>query len=434
MNMMVQLTAADPVLTRTEVAGLVALAARTAAPLWPLESAIAVNPLAGFEGLPFEAAVRLAAQRFGARRSLPLGQWRKLLAAGKLDERSLRDAAIRKLGGLNAAFELIGPNISRLDLLMARLLHLPVQEPGAGPAPLPADAAFIAKWCAAFFDQGQASSPMPNRELGLYRAVLAAIGHDPDFRALTGESGRHLLLSVPRDPLEAIAEGLSALGIPAGQEGPKLEELVARLPGWAGHIRWRNEHADPEIAAASPAGMADLLALWLLLERGGAVSAPARPQSAGGGADLLAHHFVLLDKFDTSVKEEPAEDLKDYTKQNTRKPKPITLTGSNPFASLNLEEAAGFEPEIDLHIEKLMSGYARIDKGEILRIQMVHFHKFLDKAIRLGAARVFVIHGVGEGKLRETIADDLKRHPHVVKYKNEFHHKYGYGATEVIFE
>lgn len=298
MNMMVQLTAADPVLTRTEVAGLVALAARTAAPLWPLESAIAVNPLAGFEGLPFEAAVRLAAQRFDARRSLPLGQWRKLLAAGKLDERSLRDAAIRKLGGLNAAFELIGPNISRLDLLMARLLHLPVQEPGAGPAPLPADAAFIAKWCAAFFDQGQASSPMPNRELGLYRAVLAAIGHDPDFRALTGESGRHLLLSVPRDPLEAIAEGLPALGIPAGQEGPKLEELVARLPGWAGHIRWRNEHADPEIAAASPAGMADLLALWLLLERGGAVSAPARPQSAGGGADLLAHHFGLAEAVD----------------------------------------------------------------------------------------------------------------------------------------
>ena len=150
--------------------------------------------------------------------------------------------------------------------------------------------------------------------------------------------------------------------------------------------------------------------------------------------NLLAHHFVLLDKFDTSVPEEPADDLKDYTKQHTRKPKPVTLTGANPFASLNLEEAAGFEPEIDLHIEKIITGYVRIDKGEILRIHMVHFHNFLDKAIRLGAPRIFVIHGVGEGKLRETIADDLRRHPHVVKYKNEFHHKYGYGATEVFLE
>lgn len=295
MNMMVPLTAVEPILTRTEVAGLVALASRTVPPIWPLESAIAVNPLAGFESLPFEEAVRLAAQRFGARQNLPLAQWRKLLAAGKLDERTLRDAAIQKLGGLNSAFELIGPDISRLDLLMARLLHLPTQDEGVAPEALSSDAAFIAKWCAAFFDQGQAASPMPNRELGLYRATLAAIAYDAEFRTLTGESGQQLLLSVPRDPLEAISEGLVALGIHPGQEEQKLAELVARLPGWAGHIRWRNENADPEIAAGSPASMADLLALWLLLERGGGVSAASRSNFGSDVAAQLAAHFGLTD-------------------------------------------------------------------------------------------------------------------------------------------
>lgn len=295
MNMMSPLNAVDPILTRTEVAGLVALASRTVPPIWPLESAIAVNPLAGFENLPYEEAVRLAAKRFGARQNLPLTQWRKLLNAGKLEERTLRDAAIQKLGGLNAAFELIGPDISRLDLLMARLLHLPTKDKSLAPEALPPDAAFIAKWCAAFFDQGQAANPMPNRELGLYRATLAAGAYDAEFRSLTGERGQQLLLSVPRDPLEAISEGLVALGIHPGQEELKLAELVARLPGWAGHIRWRNENADPDIAAGSPASMADLLALWLLLERGGAVTFASKSAAGSDAATQLARHFGLTD-------------------------------------------------------------------------------------------------------------------------------------------
>lgn len=295
MNMMVPVTVTDPSLTRTEVAGLVALAARSVPPVWPLESAIAVNPLAGFEDLPFETAIARAAQRFGARQSLPLGQWRKLLAAGRIDARALRDAAIRQLGGINAAFMLIGPDVSRLDLLLARLLELPAADEAAVPAALPPAAAFVAKWCAAFFDQGQASSPMPHRELGLYRAVLAAAGHDPEYRALAGESGEQLLLSVPRDPLDAIGEGLAALGVAADEAEDHLAGLVGRLPGWAGHIRWRNDHADPEIGAGSPAGMADLLALWILLERAGCVMPPVAAATEADAEGALAAHFGLTD-------------------------------------------------------------------------------------------------------------------------------------------
>lgn len=288
MKMMPSITADAPMLTRTEVAGLVALAARTVPPVWPLESAIAVNPLAGFEDLPFEEAVALAAQRFGARRNLPLRHWRQLFAAGKLDERTLRDAAIQRLGGLNAAFEMVGPDMSRLDLLMTRLLHVPIRDEGDTPARLPRDAAFIAKWCAAFFDQGHAASPMPHRELGLYRATLAALAYDAEYRALTGETGQTLLLSVSRDPLNAIAEGLAALGIAPGEEEQTLARLVARLPGWAGHIRWRNERADADVSARAPATMADLLALWLLLARGSAVCLPLPSRIAPADTSDLA--------------------------------------------------------------------------------------------------------------------------------------------------
>ncbi|MBU6341081.1 MAG: Smr/MutS family protein [Bacteroidetes bacterium] len=151
--------------------------------------------------------------------------------------------------------------------------------------------------------------------------------------------------------------------------------------------------------------------------------------------NLLAHLFVVIDSFESPVADPGTrDDLKQYTKEKAGKRRSTPESNSKPYHAFNIEEFATFLPEIDLHIENLMNGHARIDKGEILRIQMVHFHRFLDKAIRLGVPKVFVIHGVGEGKLRELIAETLRKMPDVVKFKNEFHHKYGYGATEVILQ
>jgi hypothetical protein len=281
--------APEPQLTRTEVAGLVALAARTVPPLWPLESAIAVNPLAGFEHLPFAEAVTQGARRFGARETLPLAQWRQLLAAGRIERAALADAAADALG--DSAREPIAPGVSAHDLLMARLLDLPVAASALVPAVPTPDIAFLAKWCAAFFDQGSAASPMPHRALGLYRAVLALAAHDAEFHALTGDTGAALLLSVPRDPLDAIAEGLAALGVAPGAGRERLAAHVARMPGWAGHIRWRTENADRDYAAGAPADMADLLALWLLLDRAGAVSAPVSAPEPVDVSEALAAHL-----------------------------------------------------------------------------------------------------------------------------------------------
>ncbi|KWV95491.1 DUF2309 domain-containing protein [Erythrobacter sp. AP23] len=286
------LVATDPLLTRTEVAGLVALAARTVPPMWPLESAIAVNPLAGFEDRPFSEAVRAAAELFGARESLPLEVWRGLLDRGRIEESALRDAAIRALGGTYKAMANIAPGVMAIDVLMARLLEAETAKPMASGEGSDPAAAFIAKWCAAFFDQAISASPMPHRDLGLYRAVLTLARHDAEYAKLTGEAGQTLLLTVPRDPYEAIAEGLAEC---VGDSDPlgHLSAHVARLPGWAGHIRWRAEHADRERVAHAPAGIADLLALWLLLERTGAVPEREERSARGNPVRWLARHFGL---------------------------------------------------------------------------------------------------------------------------------------------
>lgn len=77
------------------------------APFWPLKNLIAVNPLQGFEDLPFEEAF-LEAEGYFQRQDLP-------------DE-----------------------------------MHAINRE--------------TIKWCQAFFDQGQATIPMPLRDKGLYQS------------------------------------------------------------------------------------------------------------------------------------------------------------------------------------------------------------------------------------------------------------------------
>lgn len=159
----------------------VELAARSVPPLWPLDAAIAVNPLAGFETLPFEEAVRAGSARFNARAALPLDQWRRLSAAGKPPRTAVRAAAIAQLGGIEGAFRLLGPDVSLIDCLMARLFDLPAP---AAPRPAPdpvADA--VADLCAAFFDAGTAGVPIAGRARGLFAATRDLLRHRPDMRA-----------------------------------------------------------------------------------------------------------------------------------------------------------------------------------------------------------------------------------------------------------
>jgi dsDNA-specific endonuclease/ATPase MutS2 len=87
-----------------------------------------------------------------------------------------------------------------------------------------------------------------------------------------------------------------------------------------------------------------------------------------------------------------------------------------------------------LHIENLVKDHSKMSNGEIMKTQLNHFHGYLDEATRLGVQKVFVIHGIGKGKLRNEIATILMRNPDVKTFKNEYHPKYGTGATEVFFD
>lgn len=143
------------------------------------------------------------------------------------------------------------------------------------------------------------------------------------------------------------------------------------------------------------------------------------------------HLYTVFDGKDP-IKKSKADSLEEYTKRNL---KPIINTPAYVrYQVHNVKEFAEFIPEIDLHIEHLISRSTKgMSSSQIIRIQLDHFERYLEKAIRLGVAYVFIIHGLGKGRLKNEIAARLIRHPDVKSFKNEYHPKYGWGATEVRF-
>lgn len=94
--------------------------------------------------------------------------------------------------------------------------------------------------------------------------------------------------------------------------------------------------------------------------------------------------------------------------------------------------------EIDLHIEELVEDHSNMTNFEILQRQMQTCRMFVEKAVRLKAKKVILIHGKGEGVLREEIYAYLVRFENSRHIKLEFNpasfSEYGVnGATEVRF-
>lgn len=89
------------------------------------------------------------------------------------------------------------------------------------------------------------------------------------------------------------------------------------------------------------------------------------------------------------------------------------------------------EIEIDLHIEELLDNYSGMSNAEIILIQLKHFQKTLDKAINGHYRKVVVIHGVGNGRLKQEIRTILSSYNNLRFYDGSYS-KYGFGATEII--
>ncbi len=111
--------------------------------------------------------------------------------------------------------------------------------------------------------------------------------------------------------------------------------------------------------------------------------------------------------------EEPSESRARYSIQKDR-----SSTGAKDYW------------ELDLHIESLTEDHRGLSNFEIMKIQMSEFKRFLSKARAQGMQKLVVIHGVGEGVLKNEIRNYLAQQEFLEFYDASYL-EYGKGATEI---
>jgi hypothetical protein len=125
--------------------------------------------------------------------------------------------------------------------------------------------------------------------------------------------------------------------------------------------------------------------------------------------------------------------LKAITKAHVAS-KPTKQEPPKKVVQNDLHAKLEFDNSIDLHLPALVRDPDSVPKDQVLSTQMRYFENYLQMALKLGVDNIFIIHGVGNGILKREVHKTLEKTRYVRKFKNEYHTKYGFGATEVIFD
>lgn len=226
-------------------------ARRRIAPLWSLRHFVAVNPFLGWTDRPFTSAC--AAFRRIARTDvvMPRSFYRDAIADGRIEPQDLAAAIARHPAGER------GPRDASQLLASAMSDTIPSMPPRRAAIATVSEVldrlangdrqisrtAFmideISRWCAAYFDQGQALWPLPSRELPPYAAWRAGMRHDRNPEAMGIKGFRATVAAMPDDPIAAIGHVLAELDIPPRAWTDYLLRALFDISGWAGMARQR---------------------------------------------------------------------------------------------------------------------------------------------------------------------------------------------------
>lgn len=119
-----------------------------------------------------------------------------------------------------------------------------------------------------------------------------------------------------------------------------------------------------------------------------------------------------------------ANDVRDEKLKKHKGGKPLRI-GKTPKRPEDKSIA-----QVDLHLHELVEDETRLQQGERLKYQLAYFERALEGAIRDGKRKLIVIHGVGEGVLREEVRRMLQFYEGV-RFHDADMRQYGSGATEV---
>lgn len=86
--------------------------------------------------------------------------------------------------------------------------------------------------------------------------------------------------------------------------------------------------------------------------------------------------------------------------------------------------------EIDLHIESITDSHSNLSNGEIVQKQLRELRTFFQRAKSKRIRKLVIIHGVGQGVLKEEVRSYLDKQDSISYFDADFR-EYGKGATAV---
>lgn len=258
----------------------VAAAAHHIVPSWPLDSFIAVNPLAGMEAQPFgSGAPGVAYAR------TPVAYLTDL-HRGRITVEALERSLVARVPALAQLVRVGGRDLPAATIAAIDMIEHTDATARAATADDTALDQYLSTWIGAYLSPDPLWA-MPHRDKGFYGAWRRLAVVDPALPRPV----RRRISAAPDDPDAALEHAVSA--VPSSQLREFLREQLAWLPGWVAHIKGR----------ADKVGDIDLtsyLAVRLTLAAA-CGSAPTRPPARPLAADTTwerAAHIAatLVDK------------------------------------------------------------------------------------------------------------------------------------------
>ncbi|MEA3444196.1 MAG: DUF2027 domain-containing protein [Bacteroidota bacterium] len=141
--------------------------------------------------------------------------------------------------------------------------------------------------------------------------------------------------------------------------------------------------------------------------------------------DDVAIIFTVFNSLEEKINTISADEIKTALSQKNA-PGP-----GKHHEKLNLSDKDE-EMIVDLHIQELIENYSGISNAEIMEIQMNSFRKAMDEAIQKRKKKLVLVHGVGQGTLKQDIRSELEKDFKSFEFQDASFKEYGYGATLVL--
>ena len=101
----------------------------------------------------------------------------------------------------------------------------------------------------------------------------------------------------------------------------------------------------------------------------------------------------------------------------------------------HLQKSKTIPTVFDIHSQELLSEEeeSKMTAHQILTLQLNEVKKILNNAFRNKVSEITIIHGVGNGRLKEEVIKILDKEPLIASYQDAEQKHFGFGATIIMF-